>query len=356
MLIPQMQASAGSMLRVTEVTDVTALERLRPEWSELWEQLDQTTPFQSPAWIIPWWRNLGAGRLWAITVRTTYADANPGRLVGLAPLYIHPDPVLTTRQVFPVGIGTTDYLDGLFAPGYESLAAEAVFAHLDMHRDRWDNCEFPQLPGHSPLLRVPVPDGWDDQIGSGEPCPTKQWNPDATSLRDCLSSSFHKLLRQQRRRAEAMGARIVALDKDNLEEMLNSWFRLHNARWTSRGEAGVLADSAVRRMHEQALPELLTSNIARTWALHLDGKTVAVLYGLADHAGVRARRVYYYLGGFDPEYHRLSPGKLMIAHAIEEAICEGACEFDFLRGREDYKYVWGAKDRFTFTRRMTHSA
>ncbi|HPU25822.1 MAG TPA: GNAT family N-acetyltransferase [Phycisphaerae bacterium] len=61
----------------------------------------------------------------------------------------------------------------------------------------------------------------------------------------------------------------------------------------------------------------------------------------ADHAGVRSRRLYYYLGGFDPEYGRLSPGKLLVAHALEQAIGEGMRGFDVLRGREDYKYEWG---------------
>jgi len=38
----------------------------------------------------------------------------------------------------------------------------------------------------------------------------------------------------------------------------------------------------------------------------------------------------------------------MIGHAIEEAVRAGASEFDFLRGKEAYKYKWGAKDRPTY--------
>jgi CelD/BcsL family acetyltransferase involved in cellulose biosynthesis len=37
---------------------------------------------------------------------------------------------------------------------------------------------------------------------------------------------------------------------------------------------------------------------------------------------------------------------------IEEAVREGARAIDFLRGREDYKYRWGAKDRETVRRRV----
>jgi hypothetical protein len=34
------------------------------------------------------------------------------------------------------------------------------------------------------------------------------------------------------------------------------------------------------------------------------------------------------------------------AHAIEQALREGAREFHFLRGQEAYKYGWGAVDRW----------
>jgi CelD/BcsL family acetyltransferase involved in cellulose biosynthesis len=35
-----------------------------------------------------------------------------------------------------------------------------------------------------------------------------------------------------------------------------------------------------------------------------------------------------------------------------QSIDEGLKEFDFLRGREDYKYRWGAIDRPSYARRL----
>jgi CelD/BcsL family acetyltransferase involved in cellulose biosynthesis len=83
----------------------------------------------------------------------------------------------------------------------------------------------------------------------------------------------------------------------------------------------------------------------------LEGRILAVDYGF-----LHARRAYYYLGGFDPEAAKVSPGTLVVAHAIEEAIREGACEFDFLRGQEPYKYKWGAHDRPCFRRVIRREA
>jgi CelD/BcsL family acetyltransferase involved in cellulose biosynthesis len=43
----------------------------------------------------------------------------------------------------------------------------------------------------------------------------------------------------------------------------------------------------------------------------------------------------------------------MIAVALEQAIMRGAVMFDFLRGREPYKYRWGALDSPTVRLRLT---
>jgi CelD/BcsL family acetyltransferase involved in cellulose biosynthesis len=42
----------------------------------------------------------------------------------------------------------------------------------------------------------------------------------------------------------------------------------------------------------------------------------------------------------------------MIGHAVEQAAAEGLLEFHFLRGREPYKYAWGAVDRPNHGRRL----
>jgi hypothetical protein len=62
----------------------------------------------------------------------------------------------------------------------------------------------------------------------------------------------------------------------------------------------------------------------RLYALNFRDQIAATLYGFS-HGG----RAFYYLCGFDPEIADLSPGTLMIGHAIEQAIHEGMAEFDF---------------------------
>ncbi len=55
-----------------------------------------------------------------------------------------------------------------------------------------------------------------------------------------------------------------------------------------------------------------------------------------------------YNSGFDPQVREASPGLVLIAHCIEDAIRLGLREYDFLRGRERYKYDLGGRDRVVY--------
>jgi CelD/BcsL family acetyltransferase involved in cellulose biosynthesis len=62
-----------------------------------------------------------------------------------------------------------------------------------------------------------------------------------------------------------------------------------------------------------------------------------------------------YLSGLDPSADFCSPGVLILHYAIEQAIHEGAREFDMLRGAESYKYDWSAESRPNAGLRLGHT-
>ncbi len=318
-------------MTIEEAATTADLDRLRPEWEGVWAADPAATPFQHPAWLIPWWKHVAEGDLWTLAVR----DA--GRLVGVVPLYVYTQ-ASGSRDAFLLGIATSDYLDAVALPTHDVVPA--VFDHLDRRRDRWDVLDLQPLRPGSPLRSAATPAGWSDQASDGEPCPVLPLPPR-------LGGNMAQNLRYYRRRAERAGATIEAATAGSLDELHDALRRLHAARWAARGQGGVLAADGVRRAHAESLPQLLAAGLLRMYGLRVGGRVVAVLYGLADR-----RRVYYYLGGFDPAYDRLSPGTLLIGHAVDAAA--GAEAFDFLKGREPYKYLWGAADTPTFARRMTH--
>lgn len=342
---------AVAAMWVEEVDGTEALERLRPDWGRLWASIPSATPFQSPAWLIPWWRHVGEGELLTLAVR----DAD--ELVGLLPFYVYPTPGGGGRRLFPLGIGTTDYLDALAAPGREGEVMGLGFRHLaGGPRPRFDLAEWPQLRPGSPLLAAPAPAGWLDRTEPAEPCPVLRLPAAVDGLGAVVPRKSLRDLRTVRRRAGggAGGApRWESAAAETLGPLFDALLRLHAARWESRGEAGVLASPAVRAAHRAALPALLEAGLLRLHALRLGDEIVAALYALADPPGRSERRLYFYLSGFDPALERLSPGMLLVGHAIEAAIGEGLAVADFLRGQERYKYLWGARDTPTFRRVLT---
>ena len=92
---------------------------------------------------------------------------------------------------------------------------------------------------------------------------------------------------------------------------------------------------------------MLDAGALRMYAMRIGDRIRAIFYGFAAHG-----TVYYYLGGYDPELEKISIGTTIVAHAIEEAVRDGATTFDFLRGAEEYKYAWGATDRMNRRRQL----
>jgi CelD/BcsL family acetyltransferase involved in cellulose biosynthesis len=178
---------------------------------------------------------------------------------------------------------------------------------------------------------------------SAEACPVLCLPRDVASFITGLEAPLRRFIRHALRSQQSGEWQFIEADEKNFEEALESLFRLHEARWLERGSPGVLADPKLKTFHLEVAGGFLKRGWLRLTSLLLDGCTAGVLYRF-EMNGV----VFSYQIGFDPKLKRMSPGAILIAHAIREAISRGLKEFDFLRGSESYKYRWGARDRETY--------
>jgi CelD/BcsL family acetyltransferase involved in cellulose biosynthesis len=302
------------------ITDPGALAAFAPPWLDLCRRTPGTTPFQTPMWIAPWWKHFGSDELAVIAAPE-----------AIAPLYVVRDGEESLGMF--LGTGNTDYLDvvGDAAAVIDELAA------LDCAM--WD---LQQLRPSSTMLTIPPPNGWSDNVDDHDVCPILRL--------DELNLSTHaqKKLRYYRRSLARMGdVRVEAATTDNLDNLTTALFDLHAARWQQRGLPGVLADDVTQQFTREVARAMLDAGALRMYATCVNERIVAVFYGFAF-----GDTVYYYLSGYDPALEKLSIGTLIVAHAIEEAQREGAATFDFLRGAEEYKYTWGAKDRVNKRRQL----
>ena len=306
-----------------------ALSALAPDWWRLFRAASAPTPFQSPAWLLPWCRHLGRGEVIAVLAR------DGAELVGLAPFSLAEEN--GERVLRPLGSGVTDICDALLAAGREREIAAALLDALLEERG-WDRCAWDGLPPHAPVLEVAEDRGAADL--TQEIAPVLTIRPGARELGDCVPSGMAENLDASRKRAERIGALCVHVPFSAAESdsFLDALFALHAARWRSGGKPGVLGQAAVKAFHREALPALIEAGLARAHIVKIGDRVAAAHYGLG--AG---RTHFYYIGGFDPELRAAGPGNLAVAHAIERAIGDGAAAFHFLRGDEAYKRRWGAE-------------
>lgn len=305
------------MIAANEIRTVRELEALRPEWSALWERCPSATPFQTPEWLLPWWESFGAGQLAAFALR---AD---GKLAGVAPFWID-GAVLRL-----LGAGISDYLDVLIEPECRRAAANALWRRiLELP---WQRCEFTDLPSGSLILET-LPPHLEAAVGPCAVCPVLKLPP----------AHRPNVQRNLRRYGRSLGP-LENVSPQTLDEYVDALFRLHSARWSDRGEPGVLADPVLQAFHRRAAAGLLATGRLLLCGLRREGSLAAVIYGFQGHG-----RIWTYLSGFDPAAARLSPGTVALGLALERAARAGCREADFLRGGEPYKYAWGARDRPTF--------
>ena len=311
-----------------EVRDASAFAALEPEWWELWRRSPQATPFQSPAWLIPWWRHFAPGELFTIAVR------REGRLVGLAPGYIEDSTV--GRRILPIGISLSDYLDVLLDPDAPEAGA-ALVGHVAREGARWDAWELEELAPEAAAFGLPVPPGATKELREQSACLTLTLPSEARSVFDLVSRRKRKQIHLARNRADRRGAvSIEQSDGETIGPLVEQLVALHRARWERRGEAGLFADERVPHFQREAAPRLHEAGLLRLYALSIDDRIVAVLYVLTCRD-----QAYAYLTGFDPDYDFESPGVTLLAHAVDRAMAEGAHAFHLLRGQEPYKYEWG---------------
>jgi len=304
------------------LTTTEQLEAARKDWLDLWRRTPDATPFQSPMWLLPWWRHFGSNDLTVIATRAS------GRLESLAPLYVIREDG-ESLGLF-LGTGISDYLD--------VIAAEVGGAPLDLTQIDCQMWDLQQLRPSSPLLKMQMPDGWRDNIEEQDRSLV------LTLAETSPSTHFQKKLRYYRR---SLDATFETANRENLDAFLDALFALHAARWQKRGMPGMLADDVIQRFHREVARAMLDAGALRMYAMRSADRIAAVFYGFA-HNGT----VAYYLSGYDPALEKYSPGSVIVAHAIEQAVREGATVFDFLRGAEDYKYAWGAKDRINYRRQI----
>jgi CelD/BcsL family acetyltransferase involved in cellulose biosynthesis len=318
---------------------LTELEPMAPAWRALWKRSPAATVFQSPDWLIPWWRHFAPGRLMCIAL---WRDKD---LVGLSPLYLEDG----SQCLLPVGISLSDYLDVLIAEKSEVAVRLAMQAGIVRAFGCTGIC-FPDVAPNAAILSLTVSGFRLDKV-AGQPVPELALGPAGNPLKN-VPAHQRQNLRTAENRARRRECIVSDVAAEHLSRFIPALMQLHSARQQQLGHEGLAKDMRVLPFFTEAFGAIARECVVRAYSLECEARLIGGYLGFL-HSG----RASYYLGGFDPAFAFESPGTILIGHAMRCAALEGAQTFDFLRGAEPYKYAWGARDRqlasVSFARRFS---
>jgi CelD/BcsL family acetyltransferase involved in cellulose biosynthesis len=109
----------------------------------------------------------------------------------------------------------------------------------------------------------------------------------------------------------------------------------------------LLGDPRVQEFHRTVARRFAEVGILRLHLLRLNDQPVSAFYGFKCD-----RTTFFYLSGFDSEFASYSVGSVILEFSVHQAIAERCSAFNFLRGREAYKYKWGAHDTPCYRRNL----
>jgi CelD/BcsL family acetyltransferase involved in cellulose biosynthesis len=317
------------------------LEQFRERWNSLLRANPASSIFQTPEWLTSWWQAYGRNRdLFALVF-----EDSTGAIVGILPLYADQARFLglslTTLRMVGAGSGDSDGLGFITAPGYARDCAKAFIAWLAAQK-KWHVCALETFLQHSlvaeylfqgiqesgmsldstltPNFIIDLPPTWQQYVGS-------------------LESSFRPLLTRYPRRLQSRFTVKFSRceNADDLKAQLETLFRLHQMRWTGRGETGAFASNERRDFYYQMATAFLQRGWLEFWHLELNGETVGAQFCFRYDDKVSLLQE-----GFHPRYAAEKIGYALKAHLLEEMIRTGARRYDFLGGADPYKAKFGA--------------
>lgn len=284
-------------------------QNLRDEWRALFGADSEATPFHSWEWHTAWAITLGKSR--APYILTVHEGDD---LVGLLPMVRTRGPWRTLRSM---AAGPSDYLGPIAQPELRPAVVDAMLDHL--REARADMVDLHQWEGAPPV------EGYQEQAAC--------LRLDLPPTYDGYLATLSKSLRYDIRRLERSDD-LQLIIPDDPNQALDVLFDLHVKRWRARGLPGVFGQR-VRKFHADWAALAHANGWLRLSILEHQGQPIGAIYAMT-HGG----RCFFYQSGFEPTASKLSPGTVLVAATIRQAIEDGVTTFDFCRGDEPYKRRW----------------
>jgi len=319
---------------------------LSDEWNELLACCSAShVPFLRFEYLNSWWKTLGGGEWKDGELFTVMARQENHTLCGVAPLFFTHNRDSEPALMLLGSIEISDYLDFIVRPPDTEYFVDALFDLLASDQaPQWQALDFYNLPDTSPSLtalqQAAERRGWTYQQQQLQPCPYIPLPGDwETYLAGIDKKQRHEIRRKMRRAEESVPpARwYIVEDEATLDAEEEDFLTL----MAQDPDKDRFLTQVMRAQMHDSIHAAFKAGWLQLAFMEVDGQKAAGYLNF-DYAG----HIWVYNSGLNFAFRELSPGWVLLGNLLKWANDHRRGSFDFMRGDEDYKYRFGALNRY----------
>jgi CelD/BcsL family acetyltransferase involved in cellulose biosynthesis len=332
-------------MKLERIKTYRRFTELKEQWNELLDRSGQKNPFLSHQWFDAWWQSFGSG----CEMEILFFTGNDDFPAGIAPMMIDGQALK-----FMANHEVTDYCDFISCSGIRREFFGRLGDYFLDNGMKYPRMEFINIPENSRTLleisRWAGENGMECEMEKGETVPV-------LSLPESYEMFLQGMGRKNRHELRRKIRRLEGLDKIRLEQITEA----------EKSEPAVKEFISLHRKSDPHKREFwnrqgMTVFFEKLTSLYLKEQWAEFHLLFADTSLIAALLVFlnentsfFYNVAYDKNYASYSPGFFLFDHAIKRAISQNRSFVNFLRGREKYKYFFGAQDSKIYNLKLTRS-
>jgi CelD/BcsL family acetyltransferase involved in cellulose biosynthesis len=321
-------------MKVERITTYDRFVAVKKEWNTFLSSSGQNCPFFTHQWFDAWWQSFGQNK----TLDILFVRNETDSLVGIAPMMMKNE-VLQ----FIASLEVTDYCDFISSVDkrveFYKILLDFYIRNFSQH-----SCmELISVPESSPTLsilpRLAAKHGLISEIQESEGVPILTLPGSYQEYCVSLGRKNRHELRRKIRKLKSLGH--IHIDQiresEKLKPVIQEFISLHKESSSSKQE--FWQEHGMSDFFETLVDLFSSVSWVEVDILYFENRFIAALLNF-----LYEDTVYFYNIAYDRDYSSYSPGFFLFDHSIKQAIAQGRKIANFLRGREKYKYFFGAKE------------
>jgi CelD/BcsL family acetyltransferase involved in cellulose biosynthesis len=312
--------------------------RFQEIWDALYIESGTYSPFSSFGWIKEWWNWFGEKRRLFIVIAS-----HRGKTVGIAPMMLSQDSRFIRRLEFLVDDNGSRFDFAVLKENRETFF-NGLTQILIQNRDLWDECFLNYFPCDSKnfagIRHTLAPSRfWVGQHFFHSPFIVldESWELYLKNRKKKFRSNLKRLTRK----AEEAGCvcRMVSEEEDP-GQIAEAVWQIEKKSWKHKAGTGIDASRITKRFYQNIFRIAHDQGSLYMAMMEINKQPVAYDFNWSSGDTVFSLKM-----GFDEDFRKIAPGKILFAYTIKKSIEDGFRHHELMGINENFKGEWTDKLR-----------